>query len=232
MSVPTVRHRGGHELSTPAPDPLPERSELAERYRALRALVEATVPPRDSPRSVLIVGVDRDASEPGTLLAVSLARAGRTTVLVDADLRGHRAGDSRGVCQRLLAPEANPSPGLADWLARSDGDASTATPMPACPTGVPNLTLVPAGTARGDAGDLIGIERLGSLVTVAGSQREWVVVVAPPLAVAADALALARHVDGVLLVIRPGRTTRPAATRARDALVTAGGRVVGTLLGD
>lgn len=205
-----------------AADPFLDRPELVERYQTLRALVEADAPDAAG-RAILVVGVDHDATEAGTLLAVTFARAGRATALVDADLRGAHRSPTRP----HLLPATRSTAGLAEWL--SGGEA---TPVPIVPSGVTNLALVPAGTARRAAGDLFGSERLAGLIPAVRRNHARVVVVAPPLSVAADALPLARHVDAVVLVVSPGRTTGPAAARARDAIRAAGGRILGVVLGD
>ena len=228
MSVPSLRPRFGAADPQPGPDPFFERPELVERYRALRALVDAEAP-QATTRALLVVGVDRDAAEPATLLAVLFARAGRATALIDADLRGE--GERAPVRQRLVGPSPRARAGLAEWLSDT-APPEDATPPPTYATAVPNLVLVPPGAPRQAAGDLLGGERLVGLLPAIRRDRERIVVVAPPLAVAADALPLARHVDAVVLVVSPGRTTGPAAARARDAIEAAGGRLLGVVLGD
>jgi non-specific protein-tyrosine kinase len=47
---------------------------------------------------------------------------------------------------------------------------------------------------------------------------------------AADAAILARRVDGVVLVIRSGRTTRDQAAKARDLLAKAKANLLGAVL--
>ncbi|CAA9544219.1 MAG: hypothetical protein AVDCRST_MAG49-1285 [uncultured Thermomicrobiales bacterium] len=205
---------------------------VTERYRALRAAIEAIgrVPrapggpddgaPVGEVHSLLVVGVDLPVAMVGLRLATAFAQAGQETLLVDADLRAAR--------ERSLAPAAGAASGLADWLRAEDRDL----PCPAYPTGSPHLALVPAGRPVEAGFDTVRDDRWSALLRGARAERDRVVVVAAPLAAVADALLLARHVDGALLAVAPGKTTSSAAVRARDALRAAGGRIVGVVLDD
>ncbi len=210
-------------------DGRPDEAGLAERFRALRASIEgAAVSPQadGSPkqiRSVLVVGIDHGVASVGVGLATAFAQGQLRTLLVDADLRATGS-------QRVIRPAGGATPGLAEWLL----DSAEGVPYAAYPTGQPNLSVLPAGEAATNVGDPTRGGRLAALLSNAedGQPRDRVVVVMSPLAIAADALLLARHADGVLLVVVPGRTTAAAASRARDALRTAGGRILGVVLDD
>ncbi len=202
---------------------------LDERFRALRASIEGaaastqTGDTLDQIRSVLVVGIDHGVASVGIGLATAFAQGQHRTLLVDADLRATGS-------QRLIRPVGAATPGLAEWLL----DPVEAVPYAAYPTGQPNLSVLPAGEAATTVGDPTRGGRLAALLSNAedGQPRDRVVVVMTPLALAADALLLARHADGVLLVVVPGRTTAAAATRARDALRSAGGHILGVVLDD
>ena len=199
--------------------PLADAGEPSEAIRSLRALVEAA-----EARSVLVVGVDADAAAVGAPLAAALARSGHPTVLVDADLQ--RGSESSGP---IAAPDD--AGGLAAWLTAPGPDEGAVARLPVRPTDLPGLSLLPAGHALPGAVDVLDGPRLGLLVPALLARAERVVAVAPPLARAADALPLARRVDGVVLVVAAGRTTRSDALHARDTLRAAGGRVLGVVFG-
>ncbi len=52
----------------------------------------------------------------------------------------------------------------------------------------------------------------------------------PPVLPRIDAAVLARHVDGVMLVVDAGRTRRDSAIRAKNSLTHACGRLLGVVL--
>jgi len=200
---------------------------LAERYRALRAIVEAAGPttPASADGSgsliVLVVGVDHGVSDVGIRLAAAFADGGRSTFLIDADLRA----ESR---HRLLRPGGHAPFGIADWLTSEASEPA----LPAYPSGLANLTVLPAGTAGRWRDDPLASARLPKLIQAVRSARERAVVIAPPLAEAADALFLAPHADGTLLVVVPGKTGGPNALKARETLLATGARLYGVILGE
>lgn len=194
-------------LATAAVDP-------SDAGRALGILVEA-----GAARSILVVGVDIGAVSIAVPLAAALARTGRRTVLVDADLSRHR-------------PRLSTTHDGGTETAGPSTEAAAPQPPPVVATAVPNLSLLPAGRGAGAGGDPLDGPRLDALIPALLADADRVVVLAPPLAVAADALALARHVDTIVLVVTLGRTTRAAAIRARDLLQAAGGSLLGTVLAD
>lgn len=195
---------------------MPGENALAEALRTVRAVVEAL-----AARSVLVVGVDIDATPIASALAESFARSNRRTVLADADLR-------QPALRPAMAGEPD-APGLAEWLS---GQTPDSEPPPLIATSLPNLSILPAGRLAEIAVDMVDSPRLETLVPTLLREADRVVIAAPPLDVAADALPYARRVDGVLLVIAPGHTHTEAATRATEALRAAGGTILGVILAD
>jgi Mrp family chromosome partitioning ATPase len=200
---------------------------LAEPYRALRAIVEAAGPSTAAstgePASlvVLVVGVEHGVSDIGIRLAAAFADGGRSTFLVDADLRA-------GSRHRLLRPGGHAPLGIADWLTSETSEP----PLPGYPSGLPNLTVLPAGAAGRRRDDPLASDRLPTLVQAIRSARERTVVIAPPLGEAADALFFAPLADGTILTVVPGKTTGPAALKARDTLLATGARLYGVVFGE
>lgn len=188
--------------------------ESTEAIRSLRAHVEAA-----QMSSVLVVGIDADAKLVGLPLAVASARAGLRSVLIDADLRSTKSHAEIG--------EAATRPGLADWL--SD---SSVTDVPLQISTIPGLSIVTPGSGHLDPGDVLGRPRLAQLVPQLATNADRLIAVTAPLTTCADALQIARFVDGTILVVTPGHSTRVAAIRARDSLQAAGGRILGVVLGE
>jgi Mrp family chromosome partitioning ATPase len=170
---------------------------------------------------VLVVGIDHGATDVGIRLAAAFADSGRATLLVDADLR---ASGRHG----LLRPSGSTPVGLSEWLRSGSGVEG----LPAYPSGLPNLTVLPAGAAGRAGDDPLAGDRLGEAIAAIRRQQERVVLVAAPLGQTADALFLAAHADGSILVVAPGKTHGPTATRARDALRATGARLYGVVLGE
>jgi capsular exopolysaccharide synthesis family protein len=117
-------------------------------------------------------------------LAVSLARAGRRTLLIDSDLRHPCAHD-------LFALSL--APGFGEVL-RGEVEAGSACR----PTLVPGLSMLTAGECGGQTLALLDQGRLPALLKQLKEQFDYVVVDSSPVLPVPDALLMARHVDRVL----------------------------------
>ena len=58
----------------------------------------------------------------------------------------------------------------------------------------------------------------------------FTIIDCPPSDGVSDLIALARHADGVVLLVEAGRTRTQLAARVRDMVKDAGGRVLGVVL--
>ncbi len=213
--TPVTPTSARHDVAATADDAAAIDQRAQDVARTLRAMVEAS-----DARSVLVVGVDRGIQGLAARLANVEARAGRSTILVDADLRGPKDLDpsSGGV----------PSGGLAAWLLDEPSGERHAPSVET--TDVPNLLVVRRGDRAALAADALDGPRLDDLLPLLLGQADRVIVAGSPLSLNADALPFARRVDQVLLGVSPGITRRQAAVSARDALRAAGGRIAGVVL--
>lgn len=198
-------------------------SAAAEAYRSLRSTVKF-VGGEPPVRSLLVAdaGTSGQHSAVAANLAAALALGGDSVVLVDADLRHPRLHE--------FFRRGNES-GLTEWLAEPD----TVRPLPLNESGVPNLRLLTAGrraTAGIAPGDLLSGNAFTQLLDLLREEATFTVIDAPALPEVGDALAVAARVDATLLLIRSGKTRRPAAQQAKDALDRVGTRILGAVLTD
>lgn len=200
---------------------------VAEQYRTLRAEIESAGPRRattdDRTRSLVVqvAGIESGVADIGIRLAVAFADGGQSTLLIDADPRATGR-------HRLLRPGGASPPGLAEWL-RGERPGES---IPAYPSDLAGMQILPAGQSGPEGEDPFSGDRLPDLVKAVRRAFERTVVIAAPIGQAADALFIAPHVDGVVLVVAPGRTHGPAAVRARDALLATGTRIYGVVFGE
>ena len=174
------------------------QSPEAEQFKILRTNILFPLA-GSPPRSILVT-----SSAPGegktfsaANLAVSIAlNINRHVLLIDADLRQPALHKRFGF---------GPVPGLSTYLAEG-------IPLPGLllKTKVEKLTLLPAGPPPDNPAELIGAERMSSLLAeVTNRYPDRIVVIdTPPPALAAETSVLARQVDGILLVVRYGKTRR------------------------
>lgn len=154
-------------------------------------------------------------------LAVAMAHSGAPTVLVDADLRKPRV--------HKIVDLADNSVGLSSVLA---GEVALGAALRAAP-GVPGLLVLTSGPSPANAADLLSPGHGGHGVTIKSLIDElvaagyFVVVDAPPVLPVADALTVARAVDGVVFVLAAGQARERDVTRAFELLDHAGANVIG-----
>lgn len=188
----------------------------AEAYRRLR--VNLTSAGKAAPlRTLLMVAAAPDDAKAQAVanLAVSFARVGNRVILVDCDLRQP--------AQHALFGVSN-----ATGLTTALSNAAAAPPLQA--TAAPNLRLLPAGPATPTPADVLAAAAMTDLLARLRAEADLVLLDAPPVAVATEALELATRVDGVLLTVRAGHTRRGDAQRAAAQLAQVGARVLGAVM--
>lgn len=132
-----------------------------------------------------------------TFVAANLAQGfvqqlGRRVLLIDGDLRLSRLHQLMGAAL---------TPGLSDFL-RGSAEAASILQR-----GEPeNLFFIPAGHPTQNPVELIGNGRLKSLLHRLAPLFDWIIIDSPPSVPLSDSSLLADLCDGVLLVVRSGKT--------------------------
>lgn len=126
-------------------------------------------------------------------LALAIARQHeRRVLLIDADLRASR------LHVRLGAPSA---PGLSDYLSGQTDEFSIIQADPKM-----ELFLVPSGRSVHDPSELLANGILKGFLNQMSPIFDWIIVDAPPVLAVGDASILAGYCDGVIVVVRAGKT--------------------------
>lgn len=197
---------------------LDPRSVAAEAYRTLRANLEFAQTERVQ-RSIIVTSPSMGEGKSTTAanLAVVAAQGGTRVCLVDADMRRPAMHKVFGVANQG---------GLTRALSQGLPLASVAVA-----TDVPNLSLVVAGSADGlRPAQLLNVQRLKRVMHGSDTAFDLVLFDTPPVISVADAMNLAPHCDGVLLVVRPGAVTPAVLRQAARQIAQVGGKVIGVLL--
>jgi protein-tyrosine kinase len=199
---------------------LERESPAAEQYKMLREQVKR-LRAESGIRSFSISSpVKRDGK---TTVAVNLAAAlsldyEEQVLLIDGDLR------APGIHRFFNVPE---SPGLADYLA---SNAKMNLKNLVQETFVPGLRILPSGKPSHLASELLAKERMKQVIEEAQAEfpGHHIIIDSPPILSTPDPLVIARHVDGVLLVMRAGKTPRDYLTKALQSLNS--NKVMGVVL--
>ena len=155
-------------------------------------------------------------------LALALAQIGRKVVLVDGDLRQPRL--------HTVFDKAIGDGGMGALLVGDDELQESEMQAVLLDTGIPGLSLIGSRPLRDGVVRKLHSKRMHDLVSLLRENFDEIVIDSPPMLQISDARVLAALADGVLLVVRSGKTTQEAALAAYDCLLQDGVRVLGTIL--
>ena len=190
---------------------------VAEAYRTLRGTVSANSK-RQGGKLLLVTGSSPSEGKTTTAinLAASLSSAGKRVILIEADLR-------RPAISRALGVE--PRRGVVGVLIESMSIEEAL--IDADSLGMPNLHLLLAENEGGWISELFSLPTALEMLERARMLADFVIVDSPPLTDVVDALPLARNVDDVLIVVRPGTTRLSKLTQLGELLAENGIRPMG-----
>jgi Mrp family chromosome partitioning ATPase/capsular polysaccharide biosynthesis protein len=198
----------------------------SEAYRTLRATLGASrrTSSRGSKSSTILVTGSSPSEGKSTTainLATSLATAGSSVILLEADVRRPAIGAALDVEARE---------GIVSVLVEGVPLQNALVTTRRYGT---NLGLLLADYEGGWVTELFGLPAARELLDQAGALADYVVIDSPPLIDVIDALPLASHVDQVLVVTRLGTTRIHKLTQLGELLAAnqirpAGFALVGT----
>jgi capsular exopolysaccharide synthesis family protein len=196
-------------------------------YRSISGFEEAV---RTIRNTILLSDFDQrlrsialTSAEPGegkTTLAVHLAIAnaarGKSTLLLDSDLRRPSVHTRFGM---------TPREGLSNVLNGELPWQQAVIPV----EGRPNLSVLPSGPGSHRAADLIG-PRLSELLDEWVKNYDLVILDSPPLLGFAEGLQMATAADGVLIITRAGETRRKSVAAVVSTLQRVRANLIGVVL--
>jgi Mrp family chromosome partitioning ATPase len=209
--VPEFEDANGASHAPALTDP---RSAAAEAYNFIAASLIHALGDR-SRAAILVTSPGEGDGKTVTAFnaAVAIARGGKTVVIVDGDER------VRGLTRWLKMPrygltdlgEGYPFEDCSRLMVGWDGAS---------------FSVVAAGSPADNTAGFFGSPRFGRAMSAIREQGDVVVMDSPPALVVADAMAMAGHVDGVVVVIRQG-TPLDVIEDVRDRIEAAGTPILG-----
>ncbi len=198
------------------------RSPISEAYRSLRTNITFSRPEHTPKTLVFTSPAPGDGkSTSAANLAATLAQQGLRCIMLDADLR-------RGALHEVLS--AKREPGLSNVLLGRCRIEDARTPVQL--EGGGSFDFVPTGTLPPNPAELLGSERMRTVLTHLEAEYDAVLLDAPPMNLVTDAAVLGTNADGVIVVARAGITARGALEYAVEQLRAVRAPILGSVLND
>lgn len=192
-------------------------SSIAEAYRVLRTSVLLSTA-GGPPKAILVTSGQPGDGKTTTIIntAVALAQLGAKVLVIDCDMR-------RPAAHKILGVDY--TAGLSSYLSRDIEIDGLIQKLP-----IANLSILPSGPVPPDPAELLSSRRMKDLLMLLAERYDHILLDSPPLMLVTDPIVLSTIVDGVILVIHGGKSTRDVVRRARAELAAVGAKVFGVVL--
>jgi non-specific protein-tyrosine kinase len=193
------------------------RSPVAESFRTLRSNIEFS--DSEHPPKTILVTSSRPGEGKTTIasnLAAIYAQSGKRVVLVDADLRRPSIHTAVGVQNRLglttlFRDSLKPENVWKDWQ-----------------DGVRGMHIITSGRLPSNPAELLSSDKMLHIMSELRKNADVIIFDGPPIMVA-DVQILSSLMDGVILVLRPGRSPADEAKSTMVQLKRSGANVMGVI---
>jgi capsular exopolysaccharide synthesis family protein len=142
----------------------------------------------------------------------NLAQMGKRVLLIDGDMRRPSISFTLGV---------DMAPGLSNMLAKNEEVKIHKGVLQE------NLDMITSGDIPPNPSELICSLKMKDFLDVCRASYDYVIVDLPPVLSVADALALSKYIDGVIIVVRHNSARRKDVVETIRQLEFANAKVVG-----
>jgi capsular exopolysaccharide synthesis family protein len=194
-------------------------SRVAECCRSLRTNILFSG--ADRPLKTIVVSSPNPREGKTTsviYLGTTMAQSGQRVLLVDSDMRRPRLHQSIGVPRQT---------GLSNLIL---GEVDYGEVIKT--TTIPNLYVLPCGPLPPNPAEMLMSKRFEAVLEELGGRFDRILLDSPPLQAVTDAVVLSLHADGVILVVKAGKTLRDDVTRSVRQLTDVGRSLVGVILNE
>ncbi|MEG2292881.1 MAG: CpsD/CapB family tyrosine-protein kinase [Carnobacterium sp.] len=195
------------------------KSTISEQFRSIRTSIEfASV---NTDMKILVITSSEQNSGKSLVssnLALTFAQKGKKTLLIDGDLR-------------------NPSIKNYFYLPKGRGLSSlirgkTSIDDAIYSTNEKNLYILPPGFIVPNPADVLGSKNMGELLGKLSQLFDQIIIDTPPILVATDAAVVSTFADGILLVVRSGKTKKESAKKGLRLMHQSLTPIIGIILND
>ena len=191
-------------------------SQLAEAYRGLRTSLEYSSV--DKKLKSLVITSSNPGEGKSTVssnLAFILSQGGKKVIVVDADLRKptihkkFRIDNREGLTEILIGKKK-----ISD----------------VCKKVEENIHVITSGKKTPNPAEMVSSKAMEELIEILSKKYDYVIIDTPPVRNINDGVVLSAKVDGVILVVRSGKTKSVDVIKGYKELEKVKANIVGSVL--
>lgn len=193
---------------------------IREAYKTLRTNVTFSLTGEERCKVLIVTSAmsSEGKSITSVNLAISFAEMDQRVLVIDCDLR-------RPKLARLLGLKSKV--GLSNLLMKPELRQKAILE-----TGIKNLRAIPAGDIPPNPSELLGSQRMNSLLESLRKDYDYIILDTSPVNMVTDACLLASESSGVLFVVRAGHSERTSVARAVEQLAYSKAKILGFVLNE
>ncbi|NKB65053.1 MAG: polysaccharide biosynthesis tyrosine autokinase [Gammaproteobacteria bacterium] len=190
--------------------------EISESIRNIRTSLMFSSS-SGAPKIILVTSstAEEGKSTFSSNLAIAFAQSGLNVLLINGDLR-------RPVIHHIF--NAPVTPGVSDYL------VGAVSEPPIQSTHIDGLSILTAGTSSPNPTELIGSRRTADVIKELSERFDHIIIESPPILGIPDALVWSSYVNGVILLVASGTTSKDAVKDAVKRLRIVNAPLAGTVL--
>ena len=189
---------------------------VTEAYKLLRTNIMFSLPEEGDCHVIGVTSSIQSEGKSSTAcnLAYALAETGNKVLLLEGDLRRPTLASKMGLAK---------TPGISNLLV-SNGEYHEAIQQ--CSL-APQMDILTSGDIPPNPSELLSSNRMVRLMEQLKSDYQYIIFDLPPVAAVADALAVAKLLDGIVMVVRAGVTDQQFLSDAMRQLELVNLRILG-----
>jgi capsular exopolysaccharide synthesis family protein len=194
-------------------------SAATESYRMLRTSVLLSTAERP-PKTILVTSGQPGDGKTTTVYntAIAFTQLKAHVLVIDCDMRKPRIHSMARIKREQ---------GLSTFLSSGGelGELIKQTP-------IPYLSVLPCGHIPPNPSELISSDKMKEMLSFLSEHYDYIFIDSPPLITVTDPIILSTLVDGVILVVKSGKSKSEVARRACQDLAGVGAKILGVVLND
>ncbi len=189
---------------------------MAEAFRSIRTSLEIRGT-EENIKTLLVTSPDAGdgKSSVSVNLAINMAQGGKQVILIDGDFRRPTVHKYFDFEDRLGLSDVLQGAVKIDLVLQKWGDGK--------------LRILTAGNGNEMPDKFLTPENIEYLLERLKGMADMIIIDNPPFLIS-DTLVFASKVDGVLVVVRPGTTTRELARLIKERITSVNGKILGVVL--